>query len=118
MPTMANASATLPPASATGSTTWLRLVTSIEAGSSTTAAQAAIAIDSSPPSGKPTSTLRRDVARSFSVQRSSIAPEEKKNTSYGVMAAPKSATAKNQYVATGSPWGGPGWSACPASTPQ
>ena len=52
-----------------------------------------MAIDSIPPSGKPTSTLSRDLARSFAVQFSSTAPEEKKNTSYGVIAAPNSATA-------------------------
>ncbi len=63
------------------------------AGSSTTAAHAAIATDRSPPSGNPTSTLTRFCARSFAVQPSSTAPEEKKNTSYGVIAAPKSATA-------------------------
>ena len=38
-------------------------------------------------------TLARIVPRSSAVQRSSTPPEEKKKTSYGVMAAPKSATA-------------------------
>ncbi len=46
-----------------------------------------------PPSGKPTKTLSSGVPRSFVVQCSSTPPEEKKNTSYGVMAAPNSATA-------------------------
>ena len=50
-------------------------------GIRTSAAHPAIAIDSRPPSGKPTSTLSRDWARSFTVQPSSTAPEEKKNTS-------------------------------------
>ena len=40
-----------------------------------------MASDSRPPSGKPMRTLARLVARSFSVQRSSTAPLEKKNTS-------------------------------------
>ena len=46
-----------------------------------------------PPSGKPMKTLARIVPRSLAVQRSSTPPEEKKNTSYGVIAAPNSATA-------------------------
>jgi hypothetical protein len=50
-------------------------------GNSTIAAPAAIATDKMPPSGKPTITLSRDVPRSFLVQCSSTAPEEKKNTS-------------------------------------
>ncbi len=52
-----------------------------------------IASDSRPPSGKPMKTLARLMFRSFCVQRSSTAPEEKKNTSYGVIAAPKRAMA-------------------------
>ena len=36
---------------------------------------------SRPPSGKPRKTLIRDSVRSRAVQRSSTAPEEKKNTS-------------------------------------
>ena len=83
----------MPPAAATGSTTWDREVTAIACGSRTTAAQPAMANDSTPPSGKPTSTLIRDWPRSLAVQPSSTAPEEKKNTSYGVMAAPNRATA-------------------------
>ena len=57
------------------------------------AADAMMASDSRPPSGKPRKTLARFVARSFSVQCSSTAPDEKKNTSYGVIAAPNSAMA-------------------------
>ena len=52
-----------------------------------------IASDSRPPSGKPTSTLIRFSPRSLTVQRSSTAPLEKKNTSYGVIAAPNRAMA-------------------------
>src|SRR6185503_11205423 len=63
------------------------------AGNRTTAAHAAIATDNTPPSGKPTSTLSREVPRSLTVHFSSTAPEEKKNTSYGVIAAPNNAIA-------------------------
>ena len=52
-----------------------------------------MARESMPPSGKPMNTLARMVPRSSTVQRSSTPPEEKKNTSYGVSAAPNSATA-------------------------
>ena len=62
-------------------------------GWNTTVAVAAMASDSSPPSGNPMKTLARMVPRSLAVQRSSTPPEEKKNTSYGVMAAPNSAMA-------------------------
>ena len=50
-----------------------------------------IASDSSPPSGNPMNTLARSVPRSRRVHFSSTPPEEKKNTSYGVIAAPNSA---------------------------
>ena len=54
-----------------------------------------IASDSRPPSGNPMKTLARFAWRGpSSVQRSSTAPLEKKNTSYGVIAAPNSAMAK------------------------
>ena len=53
-----------------------------------------IASDSSPPSGNPISTLARFSLRSLIVQPSSTAPLEKKNTSYGVIAAPNRAMAK------------------------
>ena len=53
----------------------------IPCGWSTTAAQPAMASESSPPSGKPMKTLARIVARSFAVHRSSTPPEEKKKTS-------------------------------------
>ena len=49
--------------------------------------------DSSPPSGKPRYTLARLSTRSDRVHFSSTAPDEKKNTSYGVIAAPNSAMA-------------------------
>ena len=52
-----------------------------------------MARESRPPSGNPMKTLARITPRSLAVQRSSTPPEEKKNTSYGVMAAPKRATA-------------------------
>jgi hypothetical protein len=78
---------------ATGSITWDSAVTEISCGKSTTAAQPAIAGESSPPKGNPTSTLARERARSLTVQPSSTAPEEKKKTSYGVIAAPNNATA-------------------------
>ena len=61
----------------------------------TTAAQPMMARDSSPPSGNPTNTFTREVIRSFAVQPSSTPPEEKKNTSYGVIAAANSDIAKN-----------------------
>ena len=93
---MAKASASLPPAATTGATTCDNDVTSTPAGSSTMAETAAIAMDRIPPSGKPTMTFNREVPRSLTVQCSSIAPEEKKNTSYGVIAAPNSAMAKYQ----------------------
>src|SRR5947209_3342565 len=67
-------------------------------GRRTIAAHTAIERESSPPSGKPTSTFTRDYFRSFGFHFSSMAPDEKKNTSYGVMAAPKRAIAKYQYV--------------------
>ena len=53
-----------------------------------------MASDNSPPSGKPMNTLARLVDRSFGVHSSSTAPEEKKNTSYGVIAAANRATPK------------------------
>ncbi len=62
-------------------------------GPNTTAAQPAMARESMPPSGKPMKTLARIVPMSLAVQRSSTPPEEKKKTSYGVSAAPNSATA-------------------------
>ena len=80
---MTKASASCPPACATGSTTCDSVVTSIACGSSTTAAHAAIASERMPPSGKPTNTFARSVPRSFRVHFSSTAPDEKKNTSYG-----------------------------------
>ena len=63
------------------------------AGASTIAVQLMMASDSAPPSGNPTNTLARLVTRSLRVQPSSTAPEEKKKTSYGVIAAPKRAIA-------------------------
>ena len=51
------------------------------------------ASDRSPPSGKPRYTLARFETRSGAVHFSSTAPDEKKNTSYGVIAAPNSAIA-------------------------
>ena len=54
-----------------------------------------IASANTPPSGNPTNTFIREVSRSFAVQRSSTPPEEKKNTSYGVIAEANSDTAKN-----------------------
>ena len=62
---MTKASASCPPAWATGSTTCDSVVTSIACGSSTTAAHAAIASERMPPSGKPTNTFARSVPRSF-----------------------------------------------------
>jgi hypothetical protein len=52
-----------------------------------------MASDNRPPSGNPMNTFMRIVGRSLAVHRSSTPPEEKKNTSYGVIAAPNSATA-------------------------
>jgi len=52
------------------------------------------------------------VPRSFVVQRSSTAPEEKKKTAYGVIAAPNRAIAKYQYVAADSFSGMAGGVAC------
>ncbi len=75
------ASPSLPRASATGIASWLSCSTSIPAGASVTVAHAMIASDSSPPSGKPTNTLRRAAAMSRADQPSSTPPEEKKNTS-------------------------------------
>src|SRR4051812_10934915 len=66
-----------------------------------------IASDNAPPSGNPRYTFARFTFRSFGVQWSSTAPEEKKNTSYGVIAAPSSAIAKNAYVPHVSVPGGP-----------
>ena len=60
MPTMTTASASLPPASATGSTICESDETSMPFGRNTIAAHAAMATDSTPPSGKPTSTFIRD----------------------------------------------------------
>ena len=69
------------------------VVTLMPAGRRTTAAHPAIASERKPPSGKPNRTFSRDCARSFTFHFSSTAPEEKKKTSYGVMAAPKRAMA-------------------------
>jgi hypothetical protein len=92
-PTRTTASPILPRASVTGSATWLSASTVTRAGIRTTAAQPAIASETTPPSGKPMSTFARIVPRSRTDQPSSTPPLEKKNTSYGVIAAPKSATA-------------------------
>ena len=81
MPMIANANASLPPAATTGITVCDSDVTSIWWGSNTIVAQVAIATERMPPSGKPTTTLSRDLPRSLIVQCSSTAPEEKKNTS-------------------------------------
>ena len=51
------------------------------------------ASDSKPPSGKPRKTLARFSRDPCESSCSSTAPDEKKNTSYGVIAAPKSAMA-------------------------
>ena len=77
-----------------------------------------IASDSSPPSGKPISTLALFSPRSFGVHPSSTAPLEKKNTSYGVIAAPKRAIAKYAYVNGVSVAGTAGWAASETSCPQ
>ena len=81
MPTTTNARASFPPAATTGMTTCDSEVTSICAGSSTKAAPAAMATDRMPPNGNPINTFSRDVPRSLTVQCSSTAPDEKKNTS-------------------------------------
>ena len=70
--------------------------TDIPRGPKTVVEVSMIAKASSPPSGKPRNTLIREVRRSLLVHRSSTAPEEKKNTSYGVSAEANNATAKNQ----------------------
>src|SRR5699024_6564416 len=93
MPTSTNPRPTTPSWVATGSTTWPRVSTRTPCGRSTIAAAVATDNDSSPPGGKPTQVLIRTVVRSLRVQPSSTPPEEKKNTSYGVIAAPNSATA-------------------------
>ena len=76
---------------ATGSATCDELVDADAAGARTRWAQAMIASDRSPPSGNPMKTLARFSFRSRCVQPSSTAPLEKKNTSYGVIAAPNRA---------------------------
>src|SRR3954470_11314734 len=101
-----------------GSTTCDSVVTSIAFGSSTTAAHAAIASDRIPPSGKPTNTFARSVPRSSFDHFSSTAPEEKKKTSYGVIAAPNNATAKYQYERGLPDAASHGWAAPAASSPQ
>jgi hypothetical protein len=93
MPISTIARPSFPSATAVGSATWPSVLTWIPAGRNTTAAQPAIASDSSPPSGNPMNTFARSVARSRRVHRSSTPPEEKKNTSYGVIAAPNNAIA-------------------------
>src|SRR5690349_7407418 len=87
-PTITNASPTLPKARLEGSATWERKSTPTPRGWKTTAAPAIRASDSSPPSGKPRYTLALFRTRSERLHFSSTAPDEKKNTSYGVMAAP------------------------------
>ena len=52
-----------------------------------------IASDNTPPRGNPTNTFILEVSRSFAVHPSSTPPEEKKNTSYGVIAAANNDTA-------------------------
>ena len=81
------------PPSATGRATWDSWSTSMSAGREHQVAAAMMASDSSPPSGKPMKTLALLTSRSCCVQCSSTAPEEKKNTSYGVIAAPNRAMA-------------------------
>src|SRR3954447_13481716 len=111
-PRMAAARPSLPSASAAGMATCPRVSTDIDSGWNTVADVTISANASSPPSGNPTNTLIREVSRSLTVQRSSTAPEEKKNTSYGVSADANNATAKNQYVPQSSPAGGPGCATC------
>jgi len=77
-----------------------------------------IARESSPPSGKPTNTLAFSTLRSLGVHFSSTAPEEKKNTSYGVIAAANSDTAKKPYVPQSSPVVGANVCACRARCAQ
>ena len=73
--------------------TWPRRVDLDARAAAARARRAAmIASDSRPPSGKPMKTLARIGARGPSrVHFSSTPPEEKKNTSYGVIAAPNRA---------------------------
>ncbi len=92
-PSRAIATPILPSAIATGSGTCESDSTCTPAGRKTTAATAAIESESAPPSGKPRNTLSRIVPMSLSPQCSSTPPLEKKKTSYGVIAAPKRATA-------------------------
>jgi len=74
-------------ASSPSESTW------IPAGINTRVAAAAMARESRPPRGKPMNTLARMVRMSSADQFSSTPPEEKKNTSYGVIAAPNRAIA-------------------------
>lgn len=92
-PSSTKASPMLPSATPTGRPICPRVPTSMPCDEYATAATPAIARDNSPPSGKPTKTLARIVPMSIAVHRSSTPPEEKKKTSYGVMAAPNSAMA-------------------------
>src|SRR3954466_12920927 len=84
-PINATARPSFPSATATGSPTCAKESTCTPRGNNTSAAVAAIAIDNRPPSGKPTNTLARIVGMSFVPQCSSTPPDEKKNTSYGVI---------------------------------
>src|SRR3954452_15744583 len=97
-PTSITATPTLPTATATGSPAWPRWSTWIPRGCNTTPAIAINAIVSAPPRGNPTPTFIRASIRSLRDQPSSTAPEEKKNTSYGVIAAPNSAIAEYHHV--------------------
>src|SRR6478735_7223605 len=93
MPTSTIARPSLPSTAATGRATWESWPTPMWRGASTRWAHVMIASESSPPSGNPISTLARFSLRSLIVQPSSTAPLEKKNTSYGVIAAPNRAMA-------------------------
>src|SRR5918911_1591348 len=70
---------------------------------------------SRPPSGNPKSALTPATARSLVVHFSSTPPEEKKNTSYGVIADANSAIATKKYVGQFSPAGGLNVVACALS---
>src|SRR5205085_4470957 len=118
MPTSRTASPILASASDVGSPTCDRWLTEIPRGASTSAAEVISNRDSAPPSGKPMYTFARLILRSCLLQCSSTAPEEKKNTSYGVIAAPNRAIAKYQYVGRLSEEGTWGCAASESRPPQ
>jgi hypothetical protein len=88
-PTNTNARPSFPRATATGRPTWPSVSTETPAGEQDQIGRCGDREGEHAAERKPTNTLARMIRRSVLSQCSSTPPEEKKNTSYGVIAAPK-----------------------------